>query len=244
MQYLKDLSLKVFTGMEIIWPTTGISDMLNLMNIVRRYGKAKVFAVGEKSRSILYIRGENIYVTPYTRIALRILKQNGYRQEYLKYVPFDLTDEPRFEQTRWDELIHWAESTYREDFTNDCLEYADNNGIGKLPRHILNKCLEIPERGLAVRNNVFEESIYPILDKRRPDDHMIKSYVGRYSTQQGITLFIYRDGRTFLAKGRGITRRLKRRKYQETGIFVPLSNGALPVDKRLRSEWDALPTLT
>ena len=240
MKHLKEMSLKVYPGMEIFWPTTGIVDSIDMTLVVRKFGKQKVYAIGENHRAICYLYNGETYVTPYVRAIIGMLESSGYRRESF-YVPFDFYEVPRRQQEEWKQLCRLAAETYRYDFVNDCEHWSNEHGVKRLSHSILRKCFEIPEDGMIVRHATFDERISPVLNQSKPDP-MMSSYLGRYSFYRGLVVFVYRNGKTYVAKGYGLIRRLRHAGYKDTGIFVPFSDGSVPVDQKLRIKWNTLPS--
>ncbi|MBQ3470684.1 hypothetical protein IJH23_03215 [Candidatus Saccharibacteria bacterium] len=241
MKHLKEeLSLKVYPGMGILCPRTGIVDSLDMTNIIRGFTGRRVYAIGENHRTICYLYNGDVYVTPWTRIAIATLKDSGYRKENF-FVPFDSGELPQYDVENWQNLCQFAEETYRYDFINDCERWSNEHGIKRLSHSILRKCFEIPEDGMMVRHATFDERISPVLHQAKPDP-MMSNYLGRFSCYRGLVVFVYRDGKTYVAKGYGLIRRLKRAGYKDTGIFVPFSDGSLPVNAKLREKWLSLPS--
>lgn len=240
MKHLKELSLKVYPGMEIFWPTTGIVDSLDMTNIIRDFAGRRVYAIGENHRAICYLYNGEAYVTPYMRASIGMLKQSGFHKERF-FVPFDSVERPRYDNDKWQNLCKLAEETYRYDFTNDCERWSAEHNIGRLSHSTLRKCFEIPEDGMLVRHATFDERISPVLHQSKPDP-MMSNYLGRFSCYRGLVVFVYYNGKTYVAKGYGLIRRLKRAGYKDTGIFVPFSDGSLPVEAKLRAKWLNLPS--
>lgn len=237
--------IRINEGTRCLYPTTGIIDspVESVEMVKKEFGRQKVYAVGPNHHAVMYLTNKEAYCVPWTRELIAQLNELGYQRRDF-YVPFDSGDIPldKDDAREWRLLVAEALASYRDDFTEDCIRWSKRHGIGRLSSRLLENCLEVPERGLFVRNSWYDEKVSPMLNQYEPDP-MASAYLGRYAINKGIVVFVYRDGRTFVGKGYGLVRKLDRAGYQETGMFVPFSNGALPVDRKLRERWLSLPNI-
>lgn len=239
LKSLKIVSLEIYEGMEAIWPTTGITEIIDMSKLVSRFGDKEIFAIGPRRQVICYIYKDVAYATPFTREALAILKEAGFHQECF-YVPFDSGEYPVYEAREWESLERRAEETRKIYFSFDCVRWSELHNIKPLSHRVFKKCFEIPPEGMLIRNALFDERVSPMLNQSAPDSRM-SEYLGRYSYNKGIVVFVSHDGRTFIAKGYGLVSKLKRAGYRETGMFVPMSNYGQLIDPVLREHWESLP---
>lgn len=237
MKYLN--GIKVYKGMFSLWKGTGIMEPVDVSYVVKKYGKKKVFSVGQNRQSVMYLNDGDCFVAPWTRELIAGLIEAKYSREFF-FVPFDCGDVPMQEQNEWSILVAEAKASCRDHFVEECIRWSKSNGIVRIPRRILSKCFLIPPEGLRVRNLVYEERIVPIIDVYNPERNSVQ-YLGKYHFYKGLTVFVYRDGTTYVGKGYGLPKKLKHSGFEEMGMFVPFSNGSLPVDRDLRDKWLSLP---
>ena len=236
--------IKIDEDTRCLYPITGIIDspVESVEMTKKEFGNQRVYAVGPNRHAVMYLCSGEAYCAPWTRELVADLNDLNYRRENF-YVPFDSGDIPLNEQSDWAILVADAMASYRDYFTADCIRWSSNHGIGKLSRRILKDCFEMPAKGLFVRNLSYDEKINPVLNQYEPDPSA-SAYLGRYCINKGVVIFVYRDGRTFIGKGYGLVRKLKHAGYKETGMFVPFSNGALPINRKLRDEWLNVPVIS
>ena len=70
--------------------------------------------------------------------------------------------------------------------------------------------------------------------------HISRNVLGYYSMNNGRTVFIYRDGHTYVTKGYWVIDKLKKAGYQRGSLFVPFSNGEQIVDPLLAAKWESI----
>ena len=68
-------------------------------------------------------------------------------------------------------------------------------------------------------------------------DCTVTANVGTYYGNNGVVVFVYRDGRTYVHRGYKILNELHAAGYREEGQFVPFSNGEEIKDDGLRESW-------
>jgi hypothetical protein len=62
--------------------------------------------------------------------------------------------------------------------------------------------------------------------------------LGRFCTNNGKVVFVYRDGHTYVFRGYRIVDELRNAGYKEAGLFVPFSNGEQITDPYLADQWE------
>lgn len=234
MQNLIEDSIRVYPGMIVVWPQFGKEETLNVMELVPKFNGH----YAANNSTVSFITGDNFYVTPYTRKAMKVLRESGFCEASF-YVPFSNWDYPKFEKTRWESLREMAQKSYEEDFKADCYRYCDEHGIGAISEETLKRCFKMPSTGVHVKHLYFENWYYPIINSCCLDSWGVDK-IGRYCTNNGKVVFVYRDGATYVAKGYKILDELRSAGYKEDGLFVPFSNGEVIQDPALRSIWEEL----
>lgn len=189
--------------------------------------------------TICYVVDHEVFVTPYTRSALAILRNAGLVQRYF-YVPFSNWDYPKYEKTKWEHLRELAAETYCRDYEEDSAEWCDKHHIGELSKETMECCFKIPRSGVPVKHTYFETTYYPACNEGCVDC-TVTDRLGHYNANNGKVVFVYHDGHTYVAKGYWILDELRRAGYKESGLFVPFSNGEQIADSDLATQWEQIP---
>lgn len=230
----KEGSVRVFTGMTVAFPQFSKEDTLDISKLAPKFNGC----YATNNSTVCFVYENEVFVTPYTRAALITLNSEGLRKDCF-YVPFSNGDYPQSEQLKWYSLRRIATMCQADDFAEDCVAYCDSHHIGTISDDTLKNCFEIPSAGVKVKHLNFENFYYPII-KSGIFDCTTGDLLGKYCTNNGRVVFVYRDGKTYVAKGYKILSELREAGYRESGLFVPFSNGEQIVDSSLRSKWESL----
>lgn len=186
----------------------------------------------------VYIYNNKIYSAFQSRKLMRLLNQNGFIQKTL-YVPLSNGEEP----SDFNKFSEWARLRYehkilsRLEFEEECKEWCRKNNVQSLPSETLQKCFQIPENGLKVKNSKYEITIYPELKSFGFDCAAVEK-LGKYDANNGKTIFINTDGKTFVYRGYDIQGQLEKCGFSRSNLFVPMSNGEEILDPYLKQLWD------
>lgn len=232
---IRNKAVRLYEGMVVVRPQLFAQTYISLKD-VNPAEKDRVYAINNST--IVFSYNEGIFVMPYTRTTVEILKGAGLKEDYLM-VPFSNWDYPMYEKTKWELLRVKARETCKQEFAEDCKQYCDERGFGELSNDVLDNCFEIPRTGMKVKNVFYESTCYPLADMEVMNWISIR-YIGKYSYNNGKVVFIYRNGKTYVAKGYGILEKLKKAGYKEDFLYVPLSNGEEIMDEVLRTKWEAM----
>lgn len=230
----KEGSIRVYTGMTVVFPHYSKEETLNICELAPKFNGCYAM----NNSTVCFVCENEVFVTPYTRAALRTLRSADFREDYF-YVPFSNGDYPKSEQLKWYSLRRIVIQCQAEDFIEDCNAYCDSHHIGTISDDTLKNCFEIPSAGVKVKHLNFENFYYPII-KSGIFDCTTGDLLGKYCTNNGRVVFVYRDGKTYVAKGYKILSELRESGYKESGLFVPFSNGEQIVDPNLRAKWESL----
>ena len=130
---------------------------------------------------------------------------------------------------------------YRDDgmFSTACERYCDRHGFGRLEYKTLENCLVIPNCGIWVDHPSFSDRYDPLIDE---DSTVVavKNLICTFCYNKGVTIFVYRDGRTYVTKGEKILEELIDAGYNEAGLYVPFCNGEVIRNGFLRAFWDSI----
>lgn len=134
--------------------------------------------------------------------------------------------------------------TQSEIFAKDCRHYSFTHHIREVNPIALRNCFRIPDKGIDV-SYVNSDNIYthfPILNSEcHFDESEMGPYLGKYCTNNGITVFVDWEGRTYVAKGMWIFHALNCAGFIKADLEVPLSNGERIIDPVIRTYWEGVP---
>lgn len=229
----KEGSVRVYPGMIAVWPQFKQEEPLNLMELAPKFNGR----YATNNSTACFVHDGEIFVTPYTREVIATLRCSGFISDYF-YVPFSNGDYPKQEEYKWNLLKQQAEVAHEQEFTDDYFAFCDKHGFGSISDETLANCFEMPATGVAVKHLYFEETYYPAIS--RCLDCVAVDRIGRFCTNNGRVVFVYRNGKTYVAKGYKILSELRSAGYKESGLFVPFSNGEVIQDASLRARWDAI----
>ena len=233
MEELINDSIRVVPGMIAVYPQYSKEEVVNVVEIIPKFPGR----YATNNSTVAFIHENNFYVTPYTRRSMSILETNGFMEAYF-YVPFSNWDYPKSEQFKWDALREKARQSYKEDFVSDCEAYCDKRNIGSISEETLQNCFEMPENGVRVKHLYFDNTYYPVMNQSFLDCHC--DNLGHFCCNNGRVVFVYRNGKTYVAKGYKILNELRAAGYTESSIFVPFSNGEEIQDYTLRERWESI----
>ena len=234
MDSLKEGAVRVYTGMIVVFPQFSKEENLNISKLVPKFNGCYAM----NNSTVCFVSDNEIFVTPYTRITMRSLRSAGFCEKHF-YVPFSNGDYPKSEWLKWNALREKARQSYEEDFVEDCASYCDEHHIGTISEETLRNCFEMPSTGVKVKHLYFEEYYYPIINSNCFDCIAIDR-IGHFCANNGKVVFVYRNGKTYVAKGYKILNELRAAGYTELGLFVPFSNGEQIQDSTLNARWESI----
>lgn len=234
MDSLKEGALKVYSGMLIVFPHLSQEEPLNISELASKFNGCYAM----NNSTICFVSDNEVFVTPYTRITMRSLHSAGFREKFF-YVPFSNGDYPKAELFKWNALREKARQSHAEDFVEDCASYCDEHRIGTISEATLGNCFEMPASGVKVKHLYFEDCYYPIINSTCFDCTAASS-IGHFCINNGKVVFVYRNGKTYVAKGYKILNELRAAGYTESGLFVPFSNGEQIQDCALKARWESI----
>ncbi len=234
MDSMKEGAVRVYNGMIVVYPWCSTEDVLDISELAPKFNGC----YATNNSTVCFVTDGEIFVTPYTRLGISSLCSAGFRKEHF-YVPFSNGDYPKAEQSKWNSLREKARQSYEADFVSDCEAYCDKRHIGPISEEALANCFEMPENGVWVKHPYFEDYYYPII-KSTCFDCTAASSIGRFCTNNGTLVFVYRDGKTYVTKDYKILEELRAAGYTKSNLFVPFSNGEQIQDGVLRERWESI----
>ncbi len=226
---LVDTSVRIYSGITIVHAQTSQELSLDCSWAPKFNG---CYAVNNSTVAFVY--KFTLYVIPYTRDVIKVLESSGFNEKTF-FVPFSNWEYPKAESEYWASLRAKAAESYKEYLRRDCIMYSEQNSIGVLSKDILQNCLVIPESGIQVSTVHYTTTHFPLFTNFT-DMHK----VGKYDSNNGVVVFVYRDGTTYVARGYKIIKLLCDEGYTAGSFFVPLSNGEKIVNKAVAERWEAL----
>ncbi len=184
---------------------------------------------------VSFVSNGKFYVIPYMRKVINVLSQNGFTEKSIN-VPFSNMDYPMD-----DKLLYYLEylkaAAYEQsiqDFKEDCENFADSHGFKTIDKSLLEQCFEIPGRGIRVKlhNSI---GVYLPIIQHQVFGAQAERNIGRYATNNGITVFVYFNGKTYVTSNPKVLSALTEAGYTPGVLPVPFSN----FEKVLDSEYEA-----
>ncbi|MBR2753905.1 hypothetical protein IKD82_01970 [Candidatus Saccharibacteria bacterium] len=235
LKSLRENSIRIQSTVIVCWPQYGEKEeAIDMSDIKSKFNGA--FCVNNST--ICYVIDHEVFVTPYTREAMHVIRDAGLVEKHF-IVPFSNWDYPKNEETRWFCLRKAAIESYYLDCENDAIKWSKEHGIGELSEESMKRCFRIPRGGVPVKHPYYETIIYPICNEQCLDSVAV-SRLGRFCSNNGRVVFVYRDGHTYVTKGYWILDELRHAGYKESDLFVPFSNGETIMDSELATLWKKL----
>ncbi len=132
-----------------------------------------------------------------------------------------------------------SEGSSEREFIRCCEKYSDAHGFGELDSMLLENSFVIPLHGVWVDHPFFHDLYRPLLYPYCPKT-VFESLIGTYCYKDGVTIFVYRDGRTYVTKGKEIIAELANAGYREAGLYVPFCRDEVIRDSHLRDIWESV----
>lgn len=231
----KEGSVRIQPGMVAVFPQFRQEEPLNLTELAPKFNGC----YATNNSTVCFVSDNEIFVTPCTHSVLLSLLSAGFREESF-YVPFSNGDYPKSEKFKWLYLREKAaDQSYADDFIEDCIAYCDTHHIGTICDETLKNCFQMPTEGVKVKRFNFQNCYYPIINSTCLDSVALNQ-IGKYCTNNGRVVFVYRDGKTYVTKGYKILSELRAAGYTEFDLFVPFSNGEEILDPILKTRWESI----
>ncbi len=230
LKELKKNSIMVVDGMTIM-NAQGHEDVIEMREERAKFNDA--YSVNNST--LCFITDHKIYVTPFCR-SEQLLLDEGFKKETF-YVPFSNGSYPKALFDKWDKLRKQARRAEEvEDYEMASIIYSNLHGFEPIADDILEKAIKIPYEGIRVKNRFYGFTQFPVCDEVTIDEEVM----GKFWGNNGRMVLIYRDGHTYIFKGYWPEKILKEAGYQESPVYVPLSNGEDIVDEVLAKKWDEI----
>lgn len=231
-------SLQVYTGMVYLYH--GIEYKHDIDESLRYEGCYSIRNL--KKKVIAFIHNGKFYVTPFTNGAYLILIKSHFESRGFD-VPFSDCDLPKDieEFKKWMQLISEARIDKVAFFEFQCIKWCEEHGIYQINQSVLDQCFRIPESGVEYSCPYYNDIFYPFIPvENNLDcfDFESTNLLGKFSYNNGIVVFVYCNGHTYVSKGLEILDILRDSGYEGKGLFVPFSRDEVIIDPDLKARWD------
>lgn len=179
------------------------------------------------------------FAAPYTSHLEHLLKDAGFKKASFN-VPFSQGEYPLLQKEKWDNLREKAHQSYVEELASNSMAYCDKHGIGSISDDVLSNCFEMPEEGIYVKHTCFETRYYPLIISSPVFSYKAMTKLGHFGKSNGKVVFVYRNGKTYVAKGYKIIDILTSAGYTDTHEFVPFSNNEHILDPEYAKRWASI----
>lgn len=235
LEYLKSRgSVKAKTGSIMVVPQYCKREILDVSDLVPKFNGC--YAV--KNSTVAFVFNNEVFVTPETRKVREVLNRAAFRMSCFP-VPFSDYEYPYEEKAKWEMLKERAREARAEELAEDCALYCNEAGVGKLSEQTLKNCFEIPESGVWVDFPSYPTCYFPIITTATLNMMTVQK-IGKYCKNNGKVVFVYQNGKTYVAKGYKIVDELEAAGYKEDSMCVPFSRGEVIREPALKARWEAL----
>lgn len=264
MALMENGSVEAKSGSFVVCPKICRREILDVSELVRNFSGC--YAV--KDLTLAFVCEGKVFVSPNTHKVREIMRDACFQQKNF-YVPFSSEGEyPLEEERKWRILQDDMRQVQEMEFVKECEAFCEKVGIGKLSDEILKDCLEVPKQGIPF-NREFEVSaqFFPVLGmmgvlpletsekqskvfegvylpeikiEESAFNLIIAHKLGKFYTNKGKIVFVYRNGKTYISKFYHVGKALEAAGYTEAPMFVPFANGEIITDPELKAKWDSL----
>ncbi len=188
--------------------------------------------------TVAFCTDGTLYVCPYVMGTMKALLEGGFSRKSM-YVPFSNGDYPVKGKEYWEQLKKEADEERERELIKDCENFSDSHGFLPIDEKFFESCIEIPEKGIAVRHwNWGEDTYYPQVQGYF--DVWAASKIGCYDINNGTCIFVYRNGKTYVTRNYETMKALWAAGYVRKSFFVPFSNGEEILDPEYAQKWASL----
>ncbi len=234
MERILKKAIEIDKPIKVFWPQYGKEEIFNPERYCKNQGLQHSYSTN--NGTIAYIENERVFVLPYTRKAMKELKELSFAPKGF-YVPFSNWDYPVKEKRQWDELLELSKEIRRLEFINDCQEIAESKGVKEISEKDFYKCFKLPYSGIEVSHPMRGKNYtYPAIQGYFLDSYDAKK-IGTYCINNGVCVFINTTGDTFVTKSKEVLSHLIECGYESGELYVPLSNGEAIVNRHFAEKW-------
>lgn len=237
-RFLVDMNpINVYNGLEVAWPTVNDNVKVKVLSEIREICLNFNNCYSRNNGIVSFVYKSRMFVTPYTRRLMGALAEGNFMQKSF-YVPFSCGGYPldNMLKFRWLVLLDIAKGIDRDDFRKDCENYCNEHHIGAISNESLVNSIRIPDDGILIEyhDRIGEDVYHP-----RLNGICDTSLLGTYSYNYGCTVFVYRNGDTYIAKGSKIISELRSAGFrEERWLNNPFTYGGQIKNPSLRAKYE------
>lgn len=170
---------------------------------------------------ISFVHNQTLYIIPYFRSIIKTLLDNGFVKKDI-YVPFSNGDYPLDHQKKWNNLVADSRLQHSLDLISDCEEFSNRRGYLAISDELLDRCFEIPSSGVKVSHPDWNRTYYPEITSEN-FDKVHSKVLGHYNTKNGVCVFVYKNGKTYVTRNWAAIRAIRESGYKKSNLTVPFS---------------------
>ena len=193
-----------------------------------------------KENIIGFVYESEFYTIPYFQFIHHRLIDSGFDKANFS-LPLGNEIFPAENKGVWIHQLNNSRIRLESDIIGACLSFSDNHDIKPLDNDFIFDVFQLPFEGLRVEYNSKNYTYLPFvvgnnildLSRRIPK-------VGRFNKLNGVTVFIYRDGITYLTT-KDYEEALKKAGFvKDKFLSVPLAKGEVILDPLYMADWERL----
>ena len=141
---------------------------------------------------------------------------------------------------QWRELHLMSEKEWQVQLREKCLDLAGRLELSSFEAD-LKYCIAIPPQGANVEKKNHNQEEYETIRPITVFFFFFRNLLGRYNIENGICIFVYRDGTTYLTKSKVVQENLKNGGYiRDFEMDVPFSDGGEFMNPSMKYRWENL----
>lgn len=187
---------------------------------------------------ISFVNNHTLFIIPYFRSVIKTLVDNGFVKKTI-YVPFSNGDSPVDFQQKWNNLVADSRLQRHLDLISDCEELSNQLGYSAISNNLLDKCFEIPISGVKVAHKSGHKTYYPVITYEN-FNHKNADILGHYNIKNGVCVFIYRNGKTYVTRNSTVINSLRKNGYKKSNLIVPFTPSETICDSFYAHKWEVI----
>ena len=236
MQVLIGNSIRIYSGMKMYFPQFDNYEIVTSSSLSNMLKFSGCYATNNSTAA--YVIEQEVYVIPITDFVMKAFKEAGLVKNVF-WVPFSNLEYPVKEKKEWEYFLKNSRDIRKREFVEQCCAYCDQNNIRVLEDEVLENTLKIPQKGIETKHLRYNSIVYPIIKSNLLDDISTNS-IGHYQSNNGVVVFVYRDGNTYVTKGYKIITKLEEAGYKRGMLYVPFSNCEEILDQIYAEQWKSV----
>lgn len=189
---------------------------------------------------ICFIYENTPYVIPYTEEIRDILFHEKFKQRNYD-VPFAEKGFPSSYQDSWSEYLKQSYITYYLKFSEETRQMYEGLRLTSELNVLTGRAIVIPIDGIPYEGENGFDRLYPLYFYH---DINFEEKIGRFNQNGDTVAFVYKDGNTYLCKGKGSIKKLEEAGYRRQEKFeIPNFNQDRILDIQIMDLWRSIPEI-